>query len=75
MRMGVLMIGSLYWSCHPVREQWRSERLVKDAIVRVKAPIRYGRRSTLPRSYTMVFSEGLDHAQFGNAIVLPFRII
>lgn len=73
MKMGVLMIGSLYWCCHPVREKWRNERLVKDAQVRVKAPIRYGRFSTLPRSYTMVFSAGLDRARFGDAIVLPFR--
>ncbi|MDD9999372.1 MAG: hypothetical protein OXQ89_16665 [Rhodospirillaceae bacterium] len=73
MKVGVLMIGSLYWSCHPVREKWRKERLVKDGQVRVKAPIRYGRFSTVPRSYTMVFSAGLDTAQFGNAIVLPFR--
>ena len=72
MKMGVLMIGSLYWSCDPEREKWRNERLVKDAQVRVKAPIRYGRFSTLPRSYTMVFSVGLGPAQFGNAIVLPF---
>ena len=73
MKMGVLMIGSLYWSCHPLREKWRNERLVKDAKARVKAPIRYGRLSTLPRSYTMVFSAGLDQARFGDAIVLPFR--
>lgn len=73
MKIGVLMIGSLYWSCHPVREKWRNERLVKHARVRVKAPIRYGRFSTLRRSYTMVFSAGLDQAQFGDAIVLPYR--
>lgn len=72
MKIGVLMIGSLYWSCHPLREKWRNERLVKDAIVRVKAPIRYGRFSDGPRSYTMVFSAGLGPAQFGNAIVLSF---
>ncbi len=74
MKIGVLMIGSLYWSCHSVREQWRKKRLIKDGQVRVKAQIRYGRRSRKRgNSYTMVFSEGLDPARYGDAIVLPFR--
>ena len=66
------MVGSLFWA--PARKDWRSARLVERAAVRVKAPIRYGRRSSLRgNTYTMVFSAGLDESRFGQAIVVPCR--
>ena len=72
MKIGVLMVGSLYWA--PARKEWRRTRLVEDAAVRVRAPIRYGRRSSKRGyTYTMVFSAGLDKSRFGQAIVVPCR--
>lgn len=74
MKMGVLMIGSLYWDCAPERERWRRERLIKANPKHVRAPIRYGRRSSCRGdTYTMVFSAGLEDDNFGQAVVLPCR--
>ena len=74
MRIGVLVIGSLYWdSCAP-RPEWRNSHLDCERSQRVKVPIRYGRRSAnRGDSYTMVFSPSLPEDQFGTGIVLPFR--
>lgn len=73
MKIGVLMIGSLYWD--PARKAWRSSRLVDGPPVYVSVPIRYGRRSsTRGNTYTMVFSTKLEDTQeHGQAIVLPCR--
>ena len=74
MKIGVLIIGSLYWDKSEHRQKWRGERLDLDAQQYVKAPIRYGRRSgSRGCSYTMVFSAGLGAEQFGHAIVIPCK--
>jgi hypothetical protein len=57
MRLGVLTVGSLYWSDHETREKWRDERLEFGSEIDVKVPIRYGRKSTgRDGTYTIVFS-------------------
>ena len=70
--VGVLIIGSLYWDLPEHRKRWRAERLDLDAKRYVRAPIRYGRRSSSRGcSYTMVFSTGLPDGKFGRAIAAP----
>lgn len=72
--VGVLIIGSLFWSdaCH--RQMWRRDRLDQYRGRYVSAPIRYGRWSTTRKSYTMVFSTNLDReGEYGRAIVVPCR--
>ena len=74
MKIGVLIIGSLYWDdkCH--RHEWRRDRLCMAEKQYVKAPIRYGRRSsTRGDSYTMIFSSWLCREQLGQAIVVPCK--
>lgn len=74
MKIGVLMIGSLYWCESEEREEWRCARLDGTNPVHVSVPIRYGRRSSSRGdTYTMVFSAGLEKEKFGQAIVLPCR--
>ena len=74
MQIGVLIIGSLYWDDSAPRCAWRTERLDPKGQLRVKAPIRYGRRARKRgNSYTMVFSSGLAEGQFGTAIAVPFK--
>ena len=74
MKIGVLMIGSLYWCEAREREDWRRTRLNGTSPLHVRAPIRYGRRSSSRGyTYTMVFSAGLEKDKFGAAIVLPCR--
>ena len=66
------MIGSLYWDRE--REGWRGDRLIDAKPKHVRAPIRYGRRSSKRGgTYTMVFSPDLEKDKFGQAIVLPCR--
>ena len=60
-RVGVLIIGSLYWDEEEPRRKWRQDRLAESEKKRVRAPIRYGRLSrSRGCSYTMVFSKQLD---------------
>ena len=67
--LGVLIIGSLYRQ--PKRDEWRRKRLDLDCKYCVRAPIRYGRRSTTwGDAYTMVLSPSLDEAHFGHAIAI-----
>ena len=74
MKIGVLIIGSLYWDELQHRTDWRRKRLDCDCRQRVRVPIRYGRRSSgRGDSYTMVFSPGLREEQFGTAITIPFK--
>ena len=74
MKIGVLIVGSLYWDDSPPRTAWRSERLDCVRRQQVRAQIRYGRRSrSRGNSYTMVFSSGLREEQFGTAIAIPFK--
>ena len=76
-RVGVLIIGSLYWDDKEHRKEWRHDRLVAlDDRQHVRAPIRYGRLSrSRGCSYTMVFSKQLDAPdtpdKCGRAIVVP----
>ena len=73
MKIGALIIGSLYWEDSQHRRNWRREHLDMDTHYHVKIPIRYGRRSqSRGCSYTMVFSAGLSEEQFGHGIVVPF---
>ena len=75
-RVGVLIIGSLFWDSKPHRQTWRCERLDIAAAQRVRAPIRYGRQSQKSRggSYTMVFSPRLiAEDKLGIARVVPCR--
>ena len=74
MKIGVLIVGSLYWDDSAPRTAWRSERLDCVRRQQVRAQIRYGRRSSgRGNSYTMVFSSGLREEQFGTAIAIPFK--
>ena len=71
-KIGVLIIGSLYWDGKPPRPGWRAERLDCMHKEHVKAPIRYGRQSSgYGNAYTMVFSPGLCVDKFGTAIAVP----
>ncbi len=75
-KIGILVVGSLYWDDTEHRRNWRREHLCLDARkhVKVKAPIRYGRRSdSRGCSYTMVFSASLGEKQHGRAIVVPCK--
>ena len=77
MKLGVLIIGSLYWDNTQNRKKWRSERLDMNSKkhIHVKVPIRYGRRSSSRGcTYTMVFSmELVRQNRFGRAIVVPCK--
>ena len=75
MKLGVLIIGSLYWDDCKIREKWRCDRLQMESAVHVNAPIRYGRRShSRGSAFTMVFSMDLVRQnKFGQAIVVPCK--
>ena len=66
-KLGVLIIGSLYWRMDAHRVTWRKSRLRKSEAIPVFVPIRYGRLS-LSKTYTMVFAPG---CQMGTAKVVP----
>ena len=71
MKIGVLIIGSLYWDDEPPRPSWRAERLDCMHQEHLKSPIRYGRRSqNRGNSYTMVFSQGLGADESSTAIAV-----
>lgn len=70
-RIGVLIIGSLYWDVAPHRRTWRCDRLDQYRGRYVHVPIRYGRLSEKRQSYTMVFSTSLGTHEYGRAIVVP----
>jgi hypothetical protein len=71
-KVGILVVGSLYWD--PLREPWRKKYLTDDEGTLVKAPICYGRKSSLRQhTYTMVFSPALDQEALGTARVKQCR--
>ena len=73
-KIGVLIVGSLYWDLESPRPRWRAERLDCAHQERVRVPIRYGRRSTTRgNSYTMVVSPTLGADEFGTAIAVPYH--
>src|SRR5690554_4953001 len=71
MRAGVLVVGSLWWDTQQHRIQWRRDRLLTDDSIRVRVPLRYGRRSrSRGNTFTMVMSEGRED---GQALIVPCR--
>jgi hypothetical protein len=76
LKVGVLIIGSLYWrdkDRDEGRDKWRHCRLDMDTNRKwlVKVPIQYGRLSQ-NGTFTMVFSR-LPEDQFGQAIIVPCK--
>ncbi|MGE3768196.1 MAG: hypothetical protein AB7L94_38450 [Kofleriaceae bacterium] len=66
-RIGALVIGSLFWE----RERWSRGVVSFNTARDVAAPIRYGRRSeSRGLAYTMILSPGSPN---GNAKVVPFQ--
>lgn len=75
MRIGILIIGSLYWEMTEYRGNWRENRLDVAGECHVRVPIRYGRRSrNRGWSFTMVVSPGLSEDMYGQAIVRALQI-
>lgn len=66
----VLTIGSLFWD--EGRAKWRADQLEVHRALRVRAPIRYGRRSK-SGTYTMVFSNLDTDADTARAQLIPCR--
>ncbi len=75
MRLGILIIGSLYWDPSRVRCHWRQNRLNCTEQHRVRVPIRYGRKSKeRGDTFTMVFARSCsEDAKLGNGLVVPAR--
>lgn len=75
LRIGILIIGSLYWDSQAHRKKWREERLDASKGCSVRTPIRYGRRSSSRcETYTMVFSQNCcKKGRWGQAVVVPCR--
>ena len=76
LRIGVLMVGSLYWDeDREYRKEWRDDRLEMGAAQHVRVPIRYGRRSRSREcTFTMVFSTRLiEEGMLGQGIVVPCK--
>lgn len=72
-RIGVLIIGSLYWQDIAARKKWRHRRLRMERTTRVRLPIRYGRQShNWGDTHTMVFSRlCYRHQTLGVGYVAP----
>ena len=75
MRLGIVIIGSLYWDPSRVRCRWRQERLNYSKACPVVVPIRYGKQSTKRGgTYTMVFSRSCSESEtLGTGLVVPAR--
>lgn len=75
MRLGILIIGSLYWDRSPVRCRWRWARLGCTGERKVRVPIRYGRISKKRgNTYTMVFANSCaEESKLGIGIIVPAR--
>lgn len=71
--VSILIIGSLIWKQSEHRQSWRQTRLTVQAATRVRAPIRYGRRSRKTKTYSMVFSNSLLPTETGYALAVPCR--
>lgn len=73
-KVGVLLMGSLYWEPTDIRTTWRSSHLRMDRGRRIPLPIRYGRTSIRRyRTYTMVYSPDLQPKQWGKGYFVPLR--
>ena len=75
MRLGMLIIGALYWDRCRVRCRWRQNRLACNEQHRVKVPIRYGKKSDKRnKTYTMVFAGSCSQeAKLGTGLIIPAR--
>lgn len=75
MRLGILIIGSLYWDPCRVRSRWRQTRLGCNGEQKVRVPIRYGKvAKSRGNTYTMVFAKSCEEdSKLGIAIVVPVR--
>lgn len=75
MRIGILIVGSLYWDGSTIRCQWRRDRLGCSGRRTVRVPIRYGRRSTSRgNTFTMVFARSCSSSdRLGTGLVLSAR--
>ncbi|MHC4669893.1 MAG: hypothetical protein ACYTFD_16000 [Planctomycetota bacterium] len=70
MRIGVLVLGSLYWEDTSNRRGWRAARLSLEQCVQVRAPVRYWRKSeSRGRSFTIVLAG--DAGGQGTALLVP----
>jgi type I restriction enzyme S subunit len=68
------MVGSLYWDDHATRRSLREKFLSMPSAKSVPAPIRYGRKSDLRDTVTMVFSSSCTaNNRMGQAKLAPFR--
>jgi hypothetical protein len=72
MRLGIFIVGSLYWDSLAVRAAWRATRLKLGDVTQVTAPIRYGRLSiSRGNTYTMVFSQSCSNPEkLGTGLVV-----
>lgn len=80
MKGAVLLIGSLLWENEKnslnkkqgkLRASWR-ENLELENKIKIKVPIRYGRKSTSKKcTYTMIFSNSTS--VLGTAFLIPFK--
>jgi len=79
LHLGVLIIGSLFWDVDGEkkkhRKDWQRERLDMTQRFLVRAPIRYGRKSSKrDNTFTMVFSQLYrTKSKLGQALVIPFK--
>lgn len=70
MRIGVLVLGSLYWEDASNRRSWRERRLSLEQCVQVRAPVRYWRKSeSRGHSFTMVLTR--EAGGKGTALLIP----
>ena len=69
MRVGILIIGSLFWDER--RELWRRSRLLVGDAKHVRAPMRYGRRAQ-GRGNTFTMTFGSD-GPWGQAVQVPCK--
>lgn len=75
LKIGVIIIGSLFWETTEKRINWRKGLAVDEKKI-VNLPIRYGRQSLENRmgTYSMVFSNNVNHPKYlGKGLVIPFR--
>ncbi len=70
----MLIVGSLYWDDHATRKSLRNKFLKISDSKSVPAPIRYGRKSDLRNTVTMVFSSSCaSNNTMGLAKLVPFK--
>jgi hypothetical protein len=75
MRLGILIIGSLFWDPSCPRCRWRQARFGCGEARPVRVPIRYGKKSKKRNdTYTMVFASSCSVPErLGTGLVVPAR--